>query len=198
MWFFVLYFVSERKKGGVSVKTKTMIICALFAAVMCVFSVITMPIGPVPVTLGLFGVMITAVILGSGKAAIATAVFILLGAIGLPVFSGMKGGFSVLIGPTGGYIWSYVLVALLIGFFAVKSYKNKWIAYIAIFTSCLAGIAVCYALGTTQFMIVTGNDLTTSLTLCVLPFIAFDIAKAAAATVAGYSVRRALIKAGLI
>lgn len=179
-------------------KTKTMIVCALLAAVMCVCSVITVPIGPVPVTLGLLGVMLAAVILGSGKAAIATAVFILLGAVGLPVFSGMKGGFAVLVGPTGGYIWSYILVALLIGFFAAKSYKNKWIAYGVIFVSCLFGIAICYALGTAQFMAVTGNDLSKSFTLCVLPFIPFDIIKAVIATVAGYEVRCALVKANLI
>ena len=179
-------------------KTKTMIVCALMAAVMCVCSVITVPIGPVPVTLGLFGVMIAAVILGGGKAAVATAVFILLGAVGLPVFSGFKGGFAVLVGPTGGYIWSYIPVALIIGFFAVKSFKNKWVTLAVIFGACLTGIAVCYTLGTIQFMAVTGNDLPKSLGLCVLPFISFDVAKAVIATVAGSAVRKALLKAGLI
>ena len=83
-------------------KTKTIAVCAIFAAIMCVFSVITVPIGPVPVTLGFFGVMITSVILGARRGAVSVAVFILMGAVGLPVFSGFKGGFEVLLGPTGG------------------------------------------------------------------------------------------------
>ena len=85
-------------------KTKTIVICAIFAALMCVFSVITVPTGIIPVTLGTLGIMLTAVILGSKKGAVSVAVFILLGIVGLPVFSGFKGGIQVIFGPTGGYI----------------------------------------------------------------------------------------------
>ena len=179
-------------------KTKTMITCALFAAVICVFSVITIPTGIVPVTLGLFGIMITAVILGPAKAAVSTAVFILLGAVGLPVFSGFKGGVGVLAGPTGGYIWSYVIMAVIIGYAASRQYEKKLTALASIFASCLISVAICYALGTLQFMLVQKTNLQTALTLCVLPFIPFDIAKAAAASYAGYAVKQRLIRAHLI
>lgn len=179
-------------------KTKTMVICAIFAAILCVCSVITIPIGPVPITLGLFGIMLAAVILGWKKGAISVLVFILLGAVGLPVFSGFKGGFQVLVGPTGGYIWSYILVALFIGFFAAKEYVNKWLTMLRIFIVCVIGIAICYTLGTVQFMAVQQMGLTKALSLCVLPFIPFDIIKAAVAAYVGYEVRRALKKANLL
>lgn len=179
-------------------KTKTMVICAVFAAILCVFSVITVPIGPVPITLGLFGIMIAAVILGWRKGTISVLVFILLGAVGLPVFSGFKGGFQVLLGPTGGYIWSYIFVALFIGYFASKEYTNKWLTILRIFIVCLIGIVICYALGTAQFMAVQQMDFKKSLSLCVLPFIPLDVIKAAAASYVGYEVRRVLKKANLI
>ena len=87
---------------------------AVLAAVICILSPITVPIGPIPVTLGLFAVMLTGVVLEAKKSLAAVLVFVLLGLCGLPVFSGAKGGFSVFAGPTGGYIWSYFLSAFLI------------------------------------------------------------------------------------
>ncbi|MCD8181655.1 MAG: biotin transporter BioY [Firmicutes bacterium] len=179
-------------------KTKSMTLCAVFAAVMCVFCVITIPIGPVPVTLGVFAVLLTAVILGPKLGAISVLVYILLGAVGLPVFSGFKGGFQILLGPTGGYIWSYILMALLIGFLTITLPDNKWLAMLKIFTACLAGIIVCYALGTVQFMLVQKTGLTESLGLCVIPFIPFDIGKAAAASYLGFTVKNALVKSNFI
>ena len=179
-------------------KTKTMIICALFAAVMCVFSVMTIPTGIVPVTMGFLGVFLVAVILGPKKGTVSVAVFILLGAVGLPVFSGFKGGFQVLIGPTGGYIWSYIIMALFIGILTVKNPKNKWLAMLKIFFVCIGAAVIGYSLGTVQFMFVRDTNIQTALVMCVLPFIPFDIAKAAVASYVGYTVRQALIRAKLI
>lgn len=179
-------------------KTKTMVICAIFAAIMCVFSVMTIPIGPVPISMGIFGVMITAVILGPKKGTIAVAVYILLGAVGLPVFSGFKGGFQVLLGPTGGYIWSYIIVALLIGLLTGKNPKNKWLAMLKIFIVSIIGIIICYAAGTVQFMFVQKADLAKALTLCVIPFIPFDIIKALVSAYLGYTIRLALNKTGYL
>ena len=175
-----------------------MIICGIFAAVICVLSVITVPIGPVPITLGLLGIMLAGVILGWKRGAVAVLVFVLLGAVGLPVFSGFKGGISVLLGPTGGYIWSYVIVTLIIGALSAKDYKNKWLTMLRIFLACLLGTAVCYALGTVQFMAVTKSDFVKAMSLCVLPFIPFDILKAVVAAFAGHEIRAALMKAKLL
>ncbi len=178
-------------------RTRNITLCALFTAVMCVLCVITIPIGPVPITLGTLGIMLTAVILGHKRGTASVLAYILLGAVGLPVFSGFKGGFQVLIGPTGGYIWSYIIMAFLIGFASRTLPKNKWTAMLKIFIACIAGIAVCYALGTVQFMFVQKTNLTQSLMMCVAPFIPFDAVKAVVAVYLGYTVRKALEKAGL-
>jgi biotin transport system substrate-specific component len=179
-------------------KTKTMVICAVFAAIICIFSVMTIPIGPVPISMGIFGIMLAAIILGSKRGTVSVAVYILLGAVGLPIFSGFKGGFQVLFGPTGGYIWSYILVALFIGIMVKKLPQNKILALVKIFIVCLIGIIICYAAGTVQFMAVQQTDLAKALTLCVIPFIPFDIIKAAIAAYLGYIIRKALIKSNFL
>ncbi len=175
-------------------KTKTMVICAVFAAIMCVFCVMTIPIGPVPISMATFSVMLTAVILGPKKGTISVIVYILLGAVGLPVFSGFKSGFQVLLGPTGGYLWSYALMTLFIGTLTGKQAKTKIITIIKIFIINLIGMIICYTAGTIQFMAVQQTNLAKALALCVTPFIPFDIIKAAVASYLGYIIRLALIK----
>ena len=179
-------------------KTKTIAVCAVFAAILCVFSVMTIPTGVVPVTLGFLGVFLVAVILGPKKGTVSVAVFILLGAVGLPVFSNFRGGFQVLLGPTGGYIWSYIFMALFIGILTVKNPKNKWLGMLKIFVVSLGGAVIGYALGSVQFMLVQKTDFLSALTACVIPFIPFDIGKAVVAAYLGYTVKEALKKAGLI
>jgi biotin transport system substrate-specific component len=180
-------------------KTKTMILCALFAAILCIFSVITIPtIGGVPISLGIFGVMLTAVILGPKKGVISVIVYLLLGVVGLPIFSKYQSGIPVLLGPTGGYVWSYIIVALLIGALTKKLPKNFLASTALTFAACLAGILVCYAAGTLQYMLIQKVDLVKSLTLCVVPFIPFDIIKAAAAAYVGRMIYAALKKANLL
>lgn len=177
-------------------KTKNVVLCALFAAILAVLAVMTVPIGPVPVTLGVLGVMLAAVILGPKKGTVSVLVYILLGAVGLPVFSGFKGGFGVLLGPTGGYVWSYIIMALFIGALTKKLPENKWLARFQIFAVCLGGVVICYAAGTVQFMAVSKTDLAKSLALCVIPFIPFDIAKAAVTAFVGLKLSEILKKAG--
>ena len=175
--------------------TRDMALSGVFAAVIAVFAVMTIPIGEVPITLGLFGVMLAAVVLGAKRGTVSALIYILIGAIGLPVFSGFKGGFSVIAGPTGGYISSYILVTLIIGAASGISAKQKSVLRTVIcFIACIIGTVVCYFLGTLQFMAVSGNDLATSVGMCVLPFIPFDIIKSAAAAVIGVIVSRRVAK----
>lgn len=173
------------------IKTKDMVTCAVFAAVISVFSVMTVPIGEIPITLGLFGILLTSVVLGARRGAVAVLVFMLIGIVGLPVFSGFRGGFSVLLGPTGGYASSYILAALLVGTAsdAAKKLHNP-AKTVVIAASTVIGILVCYTFGTLQFIALTGNAPAAALAKCVLPFIPFDIAKAAAAVICGTEVSR--------
>ena len=104
----------------------------------------------------------------------------------------------MLIGPTGGYIWSYIFVALFVGFFAKREYDNKWLTILRIFIVCVISVIICYALGTVQFMLVQKTDFIKALSLCVIPFIPLDALKAAVSAYCGYEVRKRLSKAGLV
>ena len=145
--------------------------------------------------MGFFGIMITAGVLGLKRGTIAVAVFILIGVVGVPVFTGFRGGIAPLVGPTGGYIWGYVLMTAVIGVLTLETPKNKWYTMLRYFFAFLAGGALCYVMGTIQFMIVQETDFKSALGICVIPFIPFDIAKALAASYISYAVRRALLKA---
>lgn len=160
---------------------------AVLSALMCVFSPITIPIGPVPVTLGLFAVMIAGIVFESKKSFLAVLVFVLIGACGLPVFSGAKGGISSLIGPTGGYIWSYFPAVFLV---SKISERNKS-TFIKSFVGCVFGMIVCYILGTMQFALLAENiSFKNALKICVYPFIIFDLIKAVCAALLGESIKK--------
>ena len=98
-------------------KTSYMALCGLFAALMAICSLISIPLGftPVPVNLATLGVFLAGGLLGKKYGTISIAVYVLLGAVGVPVFAGFRGGLSVLVGPTGGYIIGYVAAAFLVG-----------------------------------------------------------------------------------
>ncbi len=172
--------------------TKTMTQCAIFSAFISLMSVITVPIGIIPVTLGLFGVMLAAVILGCKRSVISVIVYILIGAIGIPVFSGFKGGVQVLAGPTGGYITSYILAAALIGFVSDRVKGNGILAAAVLFIASCLGTVICYTLGTLQFMLISGNDFHTAVAKCVTIFIPVDIFKAMMAALIGTAVKKRL------
>lgn len=169
-----------------------MILCGLFAAVISVFSLITIPTGIIPVSFGLFGVMLSSAVLDTKTSVTAVLIYILIGAAGIPVFSGFKGGLSVLIGPTGGYITSYIFAALIISTCAGRISGGKYRQIIGTIAACLAGTAVCYAVGTAHFMLVQPSDIKTALGLCVFPFIPFDAVKTVLAAFISYHVRRLL------
>lgn len=181
-----------------NMKTKSMILCAIFAAIISIFAVMTIPIGIVPITMGFFGIMLTGVVLGHKKGVIAVVIYLLLGIIGLPVFSNFKAGIQVIAGPTGGYLWSYIIMVWIIGILTRKLPQNQWLSLLKIFTACIVGIIVSYATGTVQFMFVQKTDLAKALTLCVIPFIPFDIVKAIIATYAGSLIAKTLKRAKLL
>ena len=136
-----------------------MVGCALFAALTAVCSqlAIPMPWG-VPINLALFAVYMAGTMLGPVWGAASQLVYLLLAAVGVPVMAGMQGGPAVLLGKTGGYAIGYLLAALI------------------------AGCAACYVLGTIWFMVLTGLDLPTSLTYCVIPYLPGDVIKIALAS----------------
>lgn len=171
---------------------RQMVFNAIFAALICVLAPMSVPIGTVPISLGLFAVLLAGVVLDPRDSVQSVALYLVLGAVGVPVFSGWHGGFQVLVGPTGGYLWSYILVAPLVGLLRMafpKASQHKVWGYVWEIVACIIGVAVCYIGGTIQFCAVMDSAVVPALSACVFPFIPFDLFKCVAAVAIGRSVR---------
>ena len=166
-------------------KTKTLVRIALGAAFMAVCAWITVP-GPVPFTLQTLAVVAVAALLGPWQGCAAVLVYLLLGAVGAPVFHGFQGGAQVLVGPTGGYLVGFLFTALLTGILTRKS-DRFWI----LISAMAAGIAVCYAFGTAWFGLFFANGgFGKILMTCVVPFLLPDALKILVAAVLVRRIRR--------
>ncbi|NLZ45578.1 MAG: biotin transporter BioY [Clostridiales bacterium] len=164
-----------------SSKTLELALCGLFAALMAICSWIQIPT-TVPFTLQTFGVFVAIGLLGGKLGTISIAVYIALGAIGVPVFSGFGGGMGVILGSTGGYIIGFIGSALVM--WLILHFFGKSTFVLAI--SMVMGLLVCYAFGTAWFMVIYTRDvgavgLATVLGWCVTPFIIPDLIKIACA-----------------
>ena len=168
--------------------TRGLVFCALFTALIVILSQIQLPIGPVPVSLATLGVMLCGLLLGWRWGVLAVGAYILLGAVGVPVFAGFQGGAGRLVGPTGGYIVGYLFYALLSGLNIPPLQERFWGRCILL----LWGTAVCYGLGTAWFTYMSGRTLAESLSLCVIPFLPGDAAKIALASFLTPRLRKAL------
>ena len=168
--------------------TRRLVFCALFTALIAIFSQLQLPIGPVPVSLATLGVMLCGLLLGWKYGALAVGAYILLGAVGVPVFAGFQGGAGRLLGPTGGYIVGYLFYALLSGLNIPRLQERFWGRCVLL----LLGTAVCYGLGTAWFMHMSGRTFAESLSLCVIPFLPGDAAKIALASFLTPRLRKAL------
>lgn len=162
-------------------------IASLFAAVICILSTVTIPIGAIPLSLSLFAVILSSTVLDIRQSVGAVAVYILVGTLGIPVFSGFRGGFYVLLGPTGGFIFAYIFTALINSFISDRASKKP-----LKFIGGLVSLIPCYLCGMLQYSIVTAQNLRTSFFACVLPFIAFDVAKAFLGVAVGLRLKKAI------
>ncbi|WP_297513587.1 biotin transporter BioY [Thermococcus sp.] len=162
-------------------------LAGLFVALTAVSAQVQIPLGPVPFTLQVFGVILSGLLLGSRLGFISQALYILAGAIGLPVFAGFTGGFAHLYGPTGGYLLAFPIASLLAGLFAERSERvEAWLL------GSILGIGVIYLLGWLRLGLYLNGDFGKALTVGVLPFVPFDIAKAVLAVGVAKAVKRAL------
>ena len=167
-------------------KTKDLVICSLFAAMTAVLAQISIPFpGGVPLTLQLLSISLCGVLLGARKGFISILVYIILGAIGLPVYANFSGGFQNIVGPTGGFLLTFPVVALIVG--AVSERTNNMVL---IFLSIILGCAVNYDFGTLVFVYVTGSTVQMALTYCVIPFVITDLVKGVLATIIGCKLKQ--------
>lgn len=172
--------------------TRNLVLAALFVALTAICSQIQIPLPMVPINLALFAVHLCGALLGARWGALSMAAYALLGAVGVPVFSGFASGPSVLFGKTGGYILGYILCALLVGLLTRRiGFSMKGLCI-----SMVIGVAVCYAFGTVWFMVITGMNLATSLTYCVIPFLPGDVVKILLAAVLALRLKKPLQAAG--
>lgn len=174
--------------------TYQMAVTALMAAVMCVLGPLTVPIGAVPISLENFVICLTAWLLGPKFGTLSVAVYLCIGLIGVPVFSGYGAGLAKLAGPTGGYLVGYLLLALIGGLFIEKSNGNPVVSGIGL----VLGDAACYVLGTAWFVFQMQCELGYALSVCVYPFIALDLAKIVVSCVVGALLRKRLVQAGVL
>lgn len=162
-------------------KTADMAYIAMFTAIMAVCSWISIP-ALVPFTLQTFGVFLAVGVLGGKRGTLSILVYLLLGAVGVPVFAGFSGGPSVLFGNTGGYIIGFLFSALVMWGMEQFLGKKRWVLAL----SMLLGLLVCYIFGTAWFMFIYGKNtgeigLMTALGWCVFPYIIPDLLKIALA-----------------
>ncbi len=154
-------------------KSYSIVLVGLFVAIMAICAWVSIPMIPIPVTLQTMGVFITASILGAKKGTVSIIIYILLGAIGLPVFSNFTGGFGILLSPTGGFILGFIFTTFITGFFAEHFKCNICINIIAM----TLGLIACYLAGTIWYCIYAGVDFTTAVLICVVPFLIGDAVK---------------------
>lgn len=160
---------TDNKKSNIS----DIVIIGFFVAVIAVCSQIVIPFGQIPFTLQTVGVFLSASLLGARRATCSVFVYILLGAVGLPVFSAFSGGLGFLLGPTGGYIIGFLFTAFVVGFITEKLGKTVGVLIL----SMTIGILLCYAVGTVWFCVIMKKDVLYGLLCCVVPYIIPDIVK---------------------
>ena len=171
-----------------SQKTIQMAEIALMSAVICVLAPIAIPVpmSPVPISPATFVVYLTAVLLGTKKGTVSVLVYLLLGMVGLPVFSGFSGGIGVLLGPTGGYLIGYLPCALVIGMLIKRGFRS--------IPSMVLGTLVCYLFGTIWFLAVMVGAYTwkQAILICIVPYLLFDAVKIFAAAAVAVPVEKML------
>lgn len=172
---------------------KVMVETALITALICVIAPFSVPLpfSPVPITFAMLAIYFGAYVLTPIPCVVSVILYILLGVIGLPVFSNFKSGPAVIVGPTGGYIVGYIFIALISSFFIGKYEKKIWVHVLAITGS----LAICYVLGTAWFIYsLEGYTVKSALALCVIPYLPADVVKIIFAVIVGPQIRKGVKK----
>jgi biotin transport system substrate-specific component len=157
-------------------RVQKMTLTAVFAALLCICSQIVIPLGAVPITLQTAAVYIAALALGPANGTVAIALYLLLGAVGLPVYAGGTGGFGVLIGPLGGFLWGFLLVPVISGTLIRKLNQKKWISYVI---ALIPGFFVVFGLGVIWLKYALSLTWGAAMMAGVIPYLPGDFAKIA-------------------
>lgn len=148
---------------------RKMVLCSMFAALMAVCAWFSIPVLDIAFTLQTFGVFLALGILGGKWGSVSIGIYLLLGVVGLPVFSGFRGGIGSLLGVTGGYIWGFLFSGLV--YWTLERYGKP--------LAMAAGMLACYACGSAWFLVYAGSGvgLAAVILKCVVPYLIPDIVK---------------------
>ena len=144
-----------------------MTLASLFAALLAICAWICIPVSDIGHTLQTFGIFLALALLGGKWGTVSIGIYLLLGAVGLPVFSGFRGGLGHLVGVSGGFLWGFLLSGLV--YWALER-CGRWFAM-------LGGLLACYGCGCIWFYFYSGGGLMFILLRCVIPYVFFDLAK---------------------
>ncbi len=175
-------------------RVRMITMCAMFAAVTAIFAQIEIPLPIVPISGQTLAVGLTATILGSRYGAVAMLCYVGMGAIGLPVFAEAKGGAQVIVGPTGGYIFGFIVTAFVTGWILERTKFNLTWALVA----NTIGMVITLVMGCIQLKYVLDMSWTQALAVGVYPFIVVGLIKAFLASWIGITVRKRLVQAKLL
>lgn len=187
-------------------KLTTREICtiALFTALICVLGQFSIPLpGGVPMTLQTLIIPLAGVVLGAFGGTMATIIYLLLGAVGVPVFAGWSGGIGVLVGMTGGFLVSFPLLALTAGWGdslgrKMTDGKTNVQYYVILVLFLLLGAILNYAVGTVWFVVVAKSTFAVAFGACVAPFIPTAILKIILTAILGPVIKHVLVRANVI
>lgn len=173
-------------------RTRELATAALLTALVSASAWIQIPVQPVPITLQVFFVVLAGLLLRPGWAFGSMAAYLTLGAAGVPVFSGGQGGLGVLAGPTGGYLFGFLIAAGLASSLRAALIGARLPAMFVDACAAVIAIAAIYTVGTVELSMVLGLSADKAIAVGVMPFIVPDAAKAAGAVVVAAAVRRAV------
>ena len=176
--------------------TSKLALVGLAGAITCILGpvAIALPFSPVPITLALLAVFLSTRLLGPYLGGISCLVYILIGLVGLPVFSGFTGGIGVVLGPTGGYLLGYFLVPVTAWLFTLRRLSSRTL----LLAGMVTGLLLCYLAGTLWLGRLLELDFSSALLVGVLPYIPADLVKLGIAWFLGGAIRKRLNKAGFI
>ncbi len=175
----------EPAAPAASAALRPLVLASLFAALTAVGAFVSIPIGPVPIVLQNFFVMLAGLLLGSRWGLAAVGIYLLAGAVGLPVFAGGTAGPARFAGPTGGFLLGYLPVVFLIG----KTVEGRPPRLVRDLLALTAGALLLYLCGVSWLAVVTGMKATNAIAVGMLPFLAGDALKIAAAVLAARALR---------
>ena len=156
---------------------KHMVQCGICAALMAISAWLSIPMPQVSFTMQSFSVFFALGLLGGRRGCVSIFIYLLMGAVGLPVFSGFRGGLGVLLGVTGGYIWGFLAAGLIYWFFTAI-FGDKFSVRLS---AVAVGMLACYGCGTAWYLYLYGGNFWAVLAVCVVPYLIPDGVKIALA-----------------